>query len=193
MPWQKNFDIDKTLDRAMQTFWAHGYEATSMRNLLDVMEINRGSLYDTYGDKRTLFIAALKRYDEKIRKARLRSLQSSHPPLEAIQALFNDWIEQVMNDPERGGCFLTNTALELSTHDAEISNIVARSQKAIERFFLENIRNAQTQGRINLKLDATAASKSLLATLLGLLVLSRSRPERKLLQTIADEAISRLR
>ncbi len=140
-----------------------------MWNLLDAMEINRGSFCDTCGDKRTLFIAALKRYDKKIRKARLRSLQSSHPLLEAIQALFSDWIGQVMNDPERGGCFLTNTALELSKHDAEISNIVARSQKAIEQFFLENVRNAQTQGRINLKLDATAASKSLLATLLGLL------------------------
>jgi len=74
MPWTKNFDVDRTLDKAMRLFWAHGYEATSMQDLVDGMGINRGSIYSTYGDKRQLFLAALNRYDVECRKSLLESL-----------------------------------------------------------------------------------------------------------------------
>ena len=63
MPWEKQFDSDAVLDKAMQAFWARGYEATSMQDLVDCMGINRGSLYATFGDKHSLFIQALRRYD----------------------------------------------------------------------------------------------------------------------------------
>jgi TetR/AcrR family transcriptional repressor of nem operon len=58
MPWEKQFDVDEVLDRAMQVFWACGYEATSMQQLVERTGINRASLYATYSDKRTLFLAA---------------------------------------------------------------------------------------------------------------------------------------
>ena len=63
MPWEKQFDPDTALDKAMQAFWAHGYDATSIQDLVDCMGINRGSMYATFGDKRSLFIQALNRYN----------------------------------------------------------------------------------------------------------------------------------
>ncbi len=192
MPWEKQFDSERSLDKAMQEFWVHGYEATSMRDLLSAMEINRGSFYDTFGDKRTLFIKVLKRYDKNVRQARLKALKSAYSPLEGIRALFDDWIEQVLNDPDRGGCFLTNTALELSAHDPEISEIVATSQRGLERFFLKSIREAQALGQLDPALDAHLTAKSLLASIIGMLVLSRSRPEPRLLKSIAQDALDRI-
>jgi len=192
MPWQKKFDIDQTLNKAMHTFWMHGYEATSMAQLTRAMNINRGSLYDTYGDKRALFILALKRYDQNIRKARLQTLKSKHDPVKAIHSLFDDWIKEILSNESQRGCFLTNTALELSAHDEEIGRIVAKSQKAIEYFFLDNIKQAQNMEQLSTALDPGQVSKSLLASLIGMLVLSRSRPDPKLLKAIAQDALSRL-
>ncbi len=61
----KEFDQQVALERAMKTFWANGYEATSVQDLLDAMEINRGSMYDTFGDKHALFSAAFDHYGRK--------------------------------------------------------------------------------------------------------------------------------
>ncbi|MFA9412981.1 MAG: TetR/AcrR family transcriptional regulator, partial [Deltaproteobacteria bacterium] len=61
----KEFDREVVLERAMEFFWAQGYEAASMRELLDTMDIGRQSLYDTFGDKHSLFLASLQHYYEK--------------------------------------------------------------------------------------------------------------------------------
>ena len=68
MPWQKSFDSDAALQKAMEAFWARGYEATSMQDLVDCMGLGRGSLYATFGGKRSLFVQALRRYDERHRR-----------------------------------------------------------------------------------------------------------------------------
>jgi TetR/AcrR family transcriptional repressor of nem operon len=62
MPWEKTFDTDVALTKAMEAFWSRGYEATSISDLVERMGINRGSLYDTFGDKRSLFMSALRAY-----------------------------------------------------------------------------------------------------------------------------------
>ena len=60
MPWAKSFKTDEALTKAMNAFWARGYEATSMQDLVDCMGIGRGSLYAAFGDKRRLFLRGKK-------------------------------------------------------------------------------------------------------------------------------------
>ena len=190
MPWAKTFDVDVTLDKAMRLFWARGFEATSMEDLVQGMGINRGSIYSTFGDKRQLFIAALNRYNVKFRKAQLAALEEEKSPSAAIKALFDTWIERAMSDSTNSGCFLTNTALELAAHDEEIGEIVSKNQYEIEKFFQRMIRKGKQAGEIPDDVSPTKASQSLLATLIGLLVLSRSRPDRRLLKSAADGAMA---
>ncbi|MDQ1142393.1 TetR/AcrR family transcriptional regulator [Pedobacter agri] len=61
----KVFNEAEVLDRAMNLFWEKGYHATSAQDLVDGLGISRSSLYDTYGDKHSLFVMALKRYREE--------------------------------------------------------------------------------------------------------------------------------
>ncbi len=192
MPWDKRFDVSATLDKAMRLFWSQGYDGTSMQALIDEMGINRGSLYDTYGEKRALFIAALRRYDVQFRRTHLASLERTHSPRGAIEALFRGWIDLGLKDPGRNGCFLTNTALELAAHDSEIGEIVATSQKETEAFFRRLIRKGQASGEIPRAVDPAKTARGLLAALIGLLVLVRSRPERALLESIAETALASL-
>lgn len=190
MPWIKNFDVDETLDKAMRLFWARGYEATSMQDLVNGMGINRGSIYSTYGDKRKLFIATLNRYDVECRKTQLEALEKQHSPKAAINALFQSWIDRVMSDGGNSGCFLTNTALELAAHDKEVGTLVANSQCEIESFFRRMVLGGQQAGEISTSLSPEKTAQSLLAALVGLLVLSRSRPEPELLKSVADGAMA---
>lgn len=191
MGWQKQFDEEEVLEKAMRAFWSHGYAATSVQDLVKSMGINKGSIYATYGNKRSLFIKALRFYNDK-RKALLAGLEQSESSLSAIRGLFQRRIGEIFSDSERLGCFLTNTALELAAHDAEIRDMVAQRQMEIEAFFQRMIERGQTDGEISEHIDVDSAAQSLLASLFGILVLSRSRPEPSLLKSIADSAVADL-
>lgn len=191
MPWEKQFDRNEILDRVMQAFWERGYEATSMQDLVDCTGVNRGSLYATYGDKRALFLAALHMYGEN-RTRLLAELESRYSPREAIRQIFLAFISQASEKGGNRGCFLTNTALELAAHDPEVGEIVARSQQQVEAFLARMIKLAQAAGEVSQRVKPAEAARGLLASLIGLVVLTRSRPERTLLQSIANDAVARL-
>src|SRR5438045_9407687 len=64
MARQKEFNRDEVLHKAMEVFWTRGYEGASIQDLVKHMGINRQSIYDTLGDKHSLFLQALDRYCE---------------------------------------------------------------------------------------------------------------------------------
>ncbi len=192
MPWEKQFSRDDVLDHAMQAFWARGYEATSMQDLVDCTGVNRGSLYATFGDKRALFLAALEAYDEGMRKRLLVDLESRYEPREAVRRLFLGFAASASEKGGNRGCFLINTALELAPHDPEVGRFVARTQEEIEAFFVHMIKKGKSQGSISAEVKLTETARGLLASLIGLIVLTRSRPDKLLLRSIVDNAARRL-
>lgn len=192
MPWEKQFNRDEVLDKAMQLFWSRGYSATSMQDLVEAMGINRGSLYATFGDKHALFLAALRMFDEQVRARLLSNLTAEFSPREAICELFRLFQREATLPNGNRGCLLTNSALELAAHDPEVATIVAESQRQIESFFQSRIEAGREGGEIPAGRPASELSKGLLASLLGLMVLIRSRPDPGLLGSVVDEALSRL-
>jgi TetR/AcrR family transcriptional repressor of nem operon len=193
MPWEKKFDTDEALERAMHAFWAHGYEATSVQDLLGTMGLNRGSLYATFGDKRSLFIRALRHYDAVYRRTWVTALAEHRSPREVITAAFEEVIATVLEGGSRDGCLLINTALELSPHDPEIRDIVGHGLAEMEAFFREMIEKGRVSGDIPADIDPIETARALLGLFIGLRVLSRSRPEEPLLRSIADHAGTLLR
>ncbi len=188
MPWDKQFKTADVLDKAMHAFWARGYEATSMGDLVGAMGINRASIYATFGNKRSLFIGALKHYDASHRHRFLARLRSWKSPKSAIVGAFEEVISSVLDGGRRDGCLLVNTALELSPHDPEIGEIVRKSLGEVELFFRDMVDRGQAAQEIPLRLDAGEAARALLGLFVGLRVLSRSRPEPDLLRGIARQA-----
>jgi len=192
MPWEKNFKIGPTLTQAMNLFWAQGFEATSIQDLVRVTGVNRASLYATYGDKREIFLAALRKYDIEVRRHMLLELAEVLEPADAIKGVFNKFIDQSATEYGNWGCFLTNTSLELAAHDTEIAALVNAAQDEMEAFFFSMIRAGQEAGEFNAALDTAMQARLTLTSLLGLLVLLRSRPDRVFLEAVRDGALSRL-
>lgn len=193
MPWQKSFDQSHVLDLAMRAFWTRGYEATSMQDLVDCTGVHRGSLYATFGDKRALFIKALQHYDNEFRGELLTSLEGDVAPVEAIERLLRVFVDRLGQIGQIPGCFLTNTALELAMHDPEIARIVAHAQEQVQAFFVRLVAHGQARGEIAEEVNAERTGAALLATLIGLAVLARSRPEPALLNAVIDEVLAGVR
>ena len=108
----KSFDPDKVLNLAMVEFWKRGYAATSMSNLRDVTGLGAKSLYDTYGGKRELFLAALDRYVETQVKCMFDQVIATLPADEALEKIFQTLVKIHRRTPHMG-CLLGVAAAQL--------------------------------------------------------------------------------
>jgi TetR/AcrR family transcriptional repressor of nem operon len=178
----REFDEAAVLDAAIEKFWLRGYEATTVRALADEMNIAGASLYNTFGDKRTLYERSLNRYLDQTFRERIRRIESTLPAREAISAFLQEIIKRSLTDRQRRGCMLVNSAIESAPHDAHFREIVATFLDEVEAFFFRCVCSGQENGTITAAYSAEDLSKSLLGILLGIRVLARVRPERKLLE-----------
>jgi TetR/AcrR family transcriptional repressor of nem operon len=188
----REFDETVALDAAVACFWQRGYEATSVRDLADKMGISAPSLYNAYGDKHALFVQALERYLDRSMRARIRRLEDSLPPKQAVQRFIEEIIAHSLTDQERRGCFLINSALEVAPHDRKLGALIADRLAEIETFFYRSIKTAQAQGIIPPDRGAKDLARLLLGVVLGIRVLARAKPERALLEGIARPALALL-
>jgi TetR/AcrR family transcriptional regulator, transcriptional repressor for nem operon len=188
----REFDEVTALEAAIECFWHRGYEATSVRDLADKMGISAPSLYNAYGDKHALFVQALERYLDHSTRARIKRLEDSLPPKQAIRRFLEEIIERSVNDRERRGCFLINSALEVAPHDRKLGALIADRLAEIEAFFYRSIKAAQAEGAVPQDRVAKDLARLLLGVLLGIRVLARSKPERALLEGVARPAFALL-
>src|SRR5258708_28889038 len=110
----KEFDQDEALHKAMEVFWARGYQGTSIQDLVVHMGINRQSLYDTFGDKHALYLQALDRYCQAESRKAIELLETSGPVKQAVRKLFAGVVEGALCDKQRRGCFAGNAMSELA-------------------------------------------------------------------------------
>jgi TetR/AcrR family transcriptional repressor of nem operon len=188
----REFDEHAVLNAAMSCFWARGYQATSMRELAVETGLTSPSLYNAFGDKRALFRQVLERYAQHSARARIARLESSMPPKDAIKAFLMEIVEHSLNDKDRRGCLLVNSALEIAPHDPEIGAEVASRLGEVEAFFRRSVLAAQKERSIPSDHDAKDLARLLLAVTLGIRVVARTRPERKLLEGMVRPALAAL-
>jgi TetR/AcrR family transcriptional repressor of nem operon len=188
----REFDEAAVLDAAIEKFWQCGYEATSVRDLADEMNIAGASLYNAFGDKRSLYVRALNRYLDQSFRERISRIEPSLPPREAIVAFLQEIVKRSLTDNQRRGCMLVNSAIESAPHDVEFFDVVAVFLDEVERFFFRCVSKGQKDGTITKAHSAEDLSKSLLGILLGIRVLARVRPERKLLEGLLRPAFALL-
>jgi TetR/AcrR family transcriptional repressor of nem operon len=114
------------------------------------------------------------------------------PPKDAIKAFIREIVEHSLTDKDRRGCLLVNSALEIASHDPEIGAEVASRLGEVEAFFRRSVVAAQREGSIPSDRDARDLARVLLAVLLGIRVVARARPERKLLEGMARPVLALL-
>ena len=189
MPWEKSFNEDDAIAKAMKVFWEKGFEPASIADLIASTGITRGSLYNAFGGKEQLFVKALLKYDLENRRAMLAELEAMDDPRRAIAALFDGIVAETLADTEKKGCFIVNTASELATHGEEVNRIVHNGIREFEAFLRRSIEVGQARKDIPESLDAAATAKALLAMIVAIRVLGRGVFDKSALTTIADQAL----
>jgi TetR/AcrR family transcriptional repressor of nem operon len=184
----KQFDPEAVLDLAVDAFWERGFEATSIQELCVRLELNPGSLYGTYGDKRALFAAIFDRYLESVSRHAVERIAKSPSGIEGIREYFAFLVDAIIDGKRRWGCLVTNSLIELSTRDPEILTKVELHFARLETAFASALARSRAAGELPKGVGPERAPY-LVCFVQGLNVLARTKPTRAGLKSIVQVAL----
>lgn len=188
----RGFEREAALEQAMRLFWARGYAAVSIQDVVEATGINRASLYAAFGDKRALFREAIEHYLANVSAARLNRLEQPGSAKAAIHGYFEELVAFTLGAGRRLGCLLTNTAVELAPHDEAMGGRLRASFAKVEDAFARAIRRGQAEGDIPAQKDPRALARFLLNAVQGLRVTGRVAPRRAALHDIVTVTLAAL-
>ncbi len=164
----------------MEFFWAHGYEGTGMTALLEHMGIGRQSLYDTFGDKRSLFLEALNHYFRSKIGPAIALLRGPGSPMGNIRKMFELLESRLKLDTGQFGCMVGNSMSEFGPHDPEVAKLVSGYLATLEDAFADNLARARKQGELGSKLRPRDLARWMVNSIQGLALLSKCREPKEI-------------
>lgn len=188
----KAFDPDEALERAMELFWRDGYDGTSLSALLEHMGISRQSLYDTFGDKRSLYLAALDRYEGAFTELIDRHLGGGDAGVLALVAFGQSFLATLIHPDERGVCMMAAAAIDLGHRDDAVAARVKAHFAGLEAALTATLANAQHRGEVEPSIEPAGAARMLVAVLCGLGAMRRAGAGRTALRRTIEGAIGAL-
>lgn len=173
MARKSNFDRDEKLVQAMELFWQKGYANTAISDLIDSLQINRFSLYNSFGDKQNLYYEALEKYLSSVSIPTLSSLENQDASLEELEQFLMQFAQ--MQRLNNRGCFMQNALVE---HAGTDDNVLQKGHFLFDHLIeiiLRAISNAQRQSKLRTSHDPRALAQLVLTQMQGMRVLGKAK------------------
>jgi AcrR family transcriptional regulator len=187
----RGFDEEAALDAAMRLFWERGYEGTSMADLTRAMGLNPPSIYAAFGDKKSLFALAAKRYAEGPAQYQARAL--SEPTLrEVILALFRNTVEFLTDSGHPSGCMTLTGAMACGVEANSAKEFMTEIRKQNEAGLKGRLQQARKSGELGADVNINDYARYLSTLLGGLAIQAANGISRNEMKRIADIAVRHL-
>ena len=188
MPRPKEYVREELLDIATDTFIERGYKGTSMNDLVEITGVHRRSLYAEFKDKDSLFLACIDTYLKNSMES-FGLLLKEPRGLKNIENFFRRRIKYASSGNCKG-CLLVNSAVEKENLSKAIEEKVFKSLKGMEEEFQRSLRAAEKNGELRKGADCKALAKYLMCFLNGLMVMGKTNPSKKTLDSVFDSVLS---
>ncbi|SDT14478.1 TetR/AcrR family transcriptional regulator [Actinopolymorpha singaporensis] len=190
------FDPGAALDTAVEAFLARGYHATSLTDLTTATGLHRGSLYAAFGDKHSLFLAALRRHAERSLAVLDATVTAAPSPLEGIRTFLRDHAERAAGQGngqgDGRGCLVANTTLELLPEDREVAREIEAYQLRMTARVAQALDEARAAGELTAPGSTTAQARYLFVVVEGMWQLGRTTGDTGTLLDVAEVALAAL-
>lgn len=190
MAREREFDPTQALDSAVALFWQRGYSETSMEDLVETTGVSRYGIYGTFGNKRELFIAALRRYAHIMAVDTRPELFRTDAGLADLKGFFRAMLDRAMGPEAQRGCMICNTAIEIAPHDENIAAAVRGLFDELTSVFTTALDNAKAAGDVAETLDTKATAEVLVGMLQGAAVFARTGTSKARLKRYGDSAMA---
>jgi TetR/AcrR family transcriptional repressor of nem operon len=188
----REFDVETVLREAMELFWEKGFDGTSFADIEARTGVKKASLFAAYGDKRSLFLKALRAYQESGRGA-ARALLTEGSPKAAIRRWFASAVATGMEtDCARRGCFQVNSVVERALRDADVLALARENTDHLVDIVAEVVGRGQKAGEFRADVPASDFARYLVTSLHGMSVAAKAGLAGPEMDRIADIALSAL-
>jgi TetR/AcrR family transcriptional repressor of nem operon len=168
----KTFNEDEVLDRAVELFLSKGFERASMPELTAHLGICRQSLYNSFGDKRGLYLAALDLYGTREIDAKLAAIKAAPSPLQGVQSFIASWQSAAATCPS-GGCLLVTALVSAPEDDEPARTLIEGHVDRLERGIKSALKDAQSSGELTKDSSTPRLARSLITTFYGIALLAQ--------------------
>lgn len=174
------------LDRAMQVFWAKGYDETTPEDLIEAMGVGPGGLFGEFGSKRDLYEHALRRYMERDRERLETGLRGGDTLAEGLATLLRRFADLLVTDPLRRGCFMVDACDELTAEDERVGALLLGELLAQERILITAFHDARERGEpVADRADADLAAY-VVSAVQGLRLVGKTTRDRDRLERVIE-------
>ena len=151
----RKLEPEAILEIAINIFWAKGYEATSIADILKATGLHKGSLYQTFGDKKSLFIACLSSYQDQMLHSISNTVNSAEDPITGLRLAMHEMIDMSCTDGDCNnvGCLVVNTLVETAPHDNDIRAVLETHDNMFQQFMIKTLNKAKNEFEYELKLS----------------------------------------
>ena len=188
----KEFESETALNGAIELFSKHGFEGTSTDELMRVMGIGRQSMYDTFGDKRQLYLASLQQYTAMSISTQIRELSFAPSAAKGLEAVLDLAVSQAIAD-KKPKCLGISAICEFGRSEPDITMIYDTASKTLLSAIERRISEAKSSGEIDKEVNAQVAAQFMMATLTGIKVAARAGARPDSLRGIARMAMRALK
>lgn len=193
MPRVEVFNREQVLKQMVDVFHQKGYNATSMQDLVDATDLNRSSIYNSFGNKLSIFLECLKVYQEDAKRDASSILLKSDNALHAIESFFDEYLKNIMKDSNNRGCLLSNCTSEMANQEEQITRFLNHNQKSMITLFSDLIVEGQKQGHLNTDQTAKAYALFLFSSLQGLRTTSILLRNKQELKSVINIILNKLK
>lgn len=187
------FNKADALMQAMESFWAKGYDATSMRDLAGKLGLHLGSVYNALGDKEQVFETSLKLHYETHALPRLHAMDQESDALAALTRLVREVANECGGATPSPGCFIINSLLDISDINDTITQTLKGYLDNVQKTLVRTIERGQAQGTITKASDANALADFMLGNLFALRVMGKLKSTQTLVDNIATGMLAALK
>jgi AcrR family transcriptional regulator len=189
----REFDEQFVLNAVRDAFWARGFAATSVDDLMLATNLSKGSLYGAFGTKRDIYLRVFDEYCTSVTEQTQQMLDG--PPetaMDRIAAYVRGVAAQTGRDTARRGCLMAKGVAELSDSDPQIVGRASEAMAAMEAQLARTLRQARRRGDLTSAASVPALARTLLAALRGIEALGKAGASPKALGDIAETTIALL-
>lgn len=183
----RKFDHDDVLEKMKLAFWECGFNDLSMDDVGRITDLNRGSIYNAFGDKRALYLAALHLYGEQNYGGAARLIRSSEHAESAVHSLYQAAFQGLEGERAQWGCLMCNAAVEVAPVDQEVSDVVKKYLGLLSEAFLASLHLSQPQAKDVIHLKNMA--EQLTASYVGFNIMARAGVSTDNLRRISESAV----
>ncbi len=168
----REFDFEKAIDKATKLFWLEGYKKTSIQKLMKTMGLGESSFYNSFKNKRDLYLQCLKYYNSNITSRRAEALNSPKPIQKKLRDLFNVIFDDLESGTGTPGCLMTNSLSFEVLKDAHLRKYVLGEMDNFRLFLKNTFQQAIENDELSVDFDSILTSELVVTYLQGLFKIS---------------------